>query len=577
MPVRIIPAQLTAPSEKSAAYEETRKIKVAAYARVSTELEEQESSFESQVQHYTDYITGTPAWELAGVYADDGISGTGTRKREQFNAMIADCRAGQIDMVITKSISRFARNTVDCLKYIRELKELGIPVLFEKERINTMDSTGEMLITIMASLAQQESQSISQNVRMGHHYRMQQGKPMVNTNFMGYRMSPDKSCLVIVPEQAVIVRRIFREFLDGRSPAQIAASLMADGIPSPSGRDRWYTSCIVSMLQNEKFMGDLLLQKWYIRDFISKKAVPNCGTFPQYYVENAHPPIVPRAIFMQVKGEFLRRRYLREMTGRKTLHRGGSPFYEKIVCGKCGNTYRRFARQPGNGHTSWRCRNRIQKDASCAGRIVRETDVQDAVVWAFGMLPEHRTELEDFLTARTPEEADLQEKIASLTERERALHDRISRYAETGVIDAESPDVHSAVNSEPPTPEELEFRQMKTELADLSLQKKELLRQKSAYDSRKVYARNLLTLIEGIAGKETGGAEKTGESTDSVVRSAACTDPDDFFRRTTRARRHGPITQFSGDDCDEFVEKIAVHKEQMTVVFKGGVLIIVNL
>lgn len=168
MPVRIIPAQVIAPTASNSPIQRTTKTRVAAYCRVSTDLEEQESSFDSQIKHYTEYILSNPSWELAGIYADEGFSGTGTRKRERFNAMIKACENGEVDLVITKSISRFARNTLDCLTYIRKLKELNIPILFEKEHINTMDASGEMLITIMASLAQQESQSISQNVRMGH-------------------------------------------------------------------------------------------------------------------------------------------------------------------------------------------------------------------------------------------------------------------------------------------------------------------------------------------------------------------------------------------------------------------------
>lgn len=590
MTVRIIPAQITSEVVGTSALKEPRKIRVAAYARVSTDYEEQESSFESQVQHYTDYISGNPAWEFAGVYADEGISGTGIKKRERFKAMIADCRAGKIDMVITKSISRFARNTVDCLKYIRELKDLGIPILFEKENINTMDSSGEILITIMASLAQQESQSISQNVRMGHQYRMQQGKPMVTTHFMGYRMSPDKSSLVIVPEQAVIVRRIFREFLDGRSSAQIAEGLMADGIKSPSGKDNWYPTCIESMLKNEKYMGDLLLQKWYVKDFISKKAVRNNGKFPKYYVENAHEPIVPKAIFMQVKGEFLRREHKREMTGKKTLHRGSSPFYEKIVCGECGNTYKRYRRQPGKGYTTWRCKTRILKGTPCTGRIVKEIEVQNAVVQAFEMLFDYRDELMRSLNTSDPEELELQSRIVTLTKREDEINDRISKYAETGVISVGTSRTKNAAGEadERKSPVEMELEQMKAELDKVGSEKDELLRQKAEYDSRKVYARELLNLIDAM--NENGSANVTSIAQVKIAVNpeesatyqaeinrqlkaypASCVDVEDFFERTSYTRHHGPITEFSAEDCDEFIEKIIIHKDHMEVVFKAGI------
>jgi DNA invertase Pin-like site-specific DNA recombinase len=204
---------------------EQPKLRVAAYCRVSTDSDEQETSYDAQVTHYTEYIQKNPEWELAGIFADDGISGTNTKKRTEFKRMIDECMAGNIDMIITKSISRFARNTLDCLQYIRQLKDKNIPVYFEKESINTMDAKGEVLITIMASLAQQESQSLSQNVKLGLQYRYQQGKVQVNYNrFLGYTKDKDGH-LVIDPEQAEIVKRIYREYLEGSSMDKIAAGL----------------------------------------------------------------------------------------------------------------------------------------------------------------------------------------------------------------------------------------------------------------------------------------------------------------------------------------------------------------
>ena len=201
---------------------EVRKLRVAAYCRVSTDYEEQASSYQTQIEHYTDVIEKNPDWILAGIFADDGISATSTKNREQFNEMIQACKDGKIDMIITKSISRFARNTVDCLNYIRELKALNIPVFFEKEAINTMDAKGEVLITIMASLAQQESQSLSQNVKLGLQFRYQNGQVQVNHNhFLGYTKD-DEGNLIIDPEQAEVVKRIYREYLKGYSMDKIA-------------------------------------------------------------------------------------------------------------------------------------------------------------------------------------------------------------------------------------------------------------------------------------------------------------------------------------------------------------------
>ena len=266
---------------------------------VSTDSEEQASSYEVQVEHYTQFIEKNPEWELAGIFADDGISGTNTKKREEFNRMIEACMAGHIDMIITKSISRFARNTLDCLKYIRKLKEKNIPVFFEKENINTMDSKGEVLLTIMASLAQQESQSLSQNIKLGLQYRYQNGEVQVNHNrFLGYTKDEDGH-LIIEPTEAEVVKRIYREYLEGSSLLQIGRGLEADGILTAAGKAKWRPETLRKILQNEKYIGDALLQKTYTVDFLNKKRVQNNGIVPQYYVENSHPPIIPRDLYLR--------------------------------------------------------------------------------------------------------------------------------------------------------------------------------------------------------------------------------------------------------------------------------------
>lgn len=287
--------------------EEKPKLRVAAYCRVSTDSDEQASSYEVQVEHYTQFIQKNSEWELAGIFADDGISGCNTKKRSEFNRMIEECMAGGIDMIITKSISRFARNTLDCLKYIRELKEKNIPVFFEKENINTMDSKGEVLLTIMASLAQQESQSLSQNIKLGLQYRYQNGEVQVNHNrFLGYTKDGEGH-LIIDPAGAEVVKRIYREYLEGGSLLQIARGLEADGILTAAGKSKWRPETLRKILQNEKYIGDALLQKTYTVDFLNKKRVQNNGIVPQYYVENSHEPIIPRDLYMQVQEEMARR------------------------------------------------------------------------------------------------------------------------------------------------------------------------------------------------------------------------------------------------------------------------------
>ena len=386
--ITIIPARPQRTNRQQSEAEKP-KLRVAAYCRVSTDSDEQATSYETQVTHYTEYITGNPEWSFAGVYADDGISGTNTKKREEFNRMIADCMDGKIDMVITKSISRFARNTLDCLKYIRQLKERNIPVFFEKENINTLDAKGEVLLTIMASLAQQESQSLSQNVKLGLQFRFQRGEVQVNhSRFLGYTKD-ENGRLVIDPEQAEVVRRIYREYLDGYSSDKIAAGLERDGILTGAGNPRWHTSTIAKILRNEKYMGDALLQKTYTVDYLSKKRIKNNGIMPQYYVENDHEAIIPKEIFMRVQDELVRRRLVKvSPNGRKHGFSSNHVFSQMIVCGECGELFRRVHwNNHGCRSIVWRCLSRLQSTGVvCHARTVNEEVLKKVVMQAFNEL-----------------------------------------------------------------------------------------------------------------------------------------------------------------------------------------------
>lgn len=353
--ITVIPARKRVGNTVTA--EEKPKLRVAAYCRVSTDSDEQASSYEVQVEHYTQFIQKNPEWELAGIFADDGISGCNTKKRDEFNLMIEECMAGRIDMIITKSISRFARNTLDCLKYIRKLKEKNIPVFFEKENINTMDSKGEVLLTIMVSLAQQESQSLSQNIKLGLQYRYQNGEVQVNHNrFLGYTKDEDGH-LIIEPTEAEVVKRIYREYLEGSSLLQIGRGLEADGILTAAGKAKWRPETLRKILQNEKYIGDALLQKNYTVDFLNKKRVQNHGIVPQYYVENSHSPIIPRDLYMQVQEEMVRRANLHSGEKRKKRVYSSKYALSSIVyCPKCGDIYRRIAwNNRGKHSTVLRC------------------------------------------------------------------------------------------------------------------------------------------------------------------------------------------------------------------------------
>ena len=392
--MRIIPAHQqkgnsVQPQKNRLPFEQLR---VAAYCRVSTDYDEQASSYETQVAHYKELIQKEPTWEFAGIYADDGISGTNTKKREQFNQMIAACKAGKIDLIVTKSISRFARNTIDCLKYIRDLKAINVAIFFEKENINTMDAKGEVLITIIASLAQQESESLSQNVKMGIQYRYQQGKVFVNHNhFLGYTKDAQGN-LVIEPEEAKVIKRIFYSYLNGMSMKQIADSLKADGILTGGKTKNWQSSGVSKILKNEKYMGDALLQKTYTVDFLSKKRVKNNGIMPQYYVENDHPAIIPKPVFMQVQ-QLIKQRQ-NGITTKNGKHRrlnGKYCFSQIVFCGKCGDIFQRNMWYRPEKVAVWRCASRIKRSKTgrrCMIRNVKEPLLKEATVEAFNQLIE---------------------------------------------------------------------------------------------------------------------------------------------------------------------------------------------
>lgn len=368
--------------------EDKPKLRVAAYCRVSTDSDEQATSYEAQIEHYTNFIRNNEEWEFAEIFADDGISGTNTKKREEFNRMIEECMAGNIDMIITKSISRFARNTLDCLKYIRQLKEKNIPVFFEKENINTMDSKGEVLLTIMASLAQQESESLSKNVKLGLQFRYQNGEVQVNHNrFMGYTKD-DEGHLIIEPTEAEIVKRIYLEYLQGGSLKQIGESLESDGILTAAGKAKWRPETIKKILKNEKYIGDALLQKTYTVDVLTKKRVKNNGIVPQYYVENSHEAIIPRELYMQVQEEMLRRTNLHSGANRKKRVYSSKYALSSIVyCPKCGDIYRRIAwNNRGKRSFVWRCVTRVEHGPKrCDAPTVQETELQEAVIKAINM------------------------------------------------------------------------------------------------------------------------------------------------------------------------------------------------
>ena len=342
-----------------------RPKRVAAYCRVSTDREEQEHSFETQKAMYTEMIMMKPTWQMAGIYADEGITGTVAKKRPGFMKMIEDCRKGKIDMIVTKSVSRFSRNNLDCLMYVRELKQLGIPIIFEKEGINTIQVSSELLLTLFGALSQAESESISMNVKLGIRQSLKNGNVRFSyKTFLGYRKGADGQP-EIVPEQADIVRRIYNDFLAGATYLEIAKRLTEENVPTMDGGNRWFSERIKSILKNEKYKGDALLQKTYITDPISKRVKKNNGELPMYYVENSHPAIIERRIFDRVQEEIARRAGKKKVkqTGTKTelgRYSGKYALTELLYCGECGTPYRRCTwSRNGKKKIVWRCVSRL--------------------------------------------------------------------------------------------------------------------------------------------------------------------------------------------------------------------------
>lgn len=362
------------------------KRRVAGYARVSTDSDEQFTSYEAQIDYYTKYIKSREDWDFVSVYTDEGISATNTKHRDGFNQMIQDALDGQIDLIVTKSVSRFARNTVDSLVTVRKLKEKGIEVFFEKEGIYTLDSKGELLITIMSSLAQEESRSISENITWGQRKRFSDGKVnMPYKRFLGYEKGDDGLPRVVEAE-AAIIRLIYKLYLEGSTPAGICKYLESAGIHTPGGKQKWSQSTVNSILRNEKYKGDALLQKTFTVDFLSKKKKDNEGEVPQYYVENSHPPIIEPLEFDMVQAEIARRKAI------GNYYSGNSVFSSKLVCGDCGGFYGQKVWHSTDAYRRiiWQCNGKFKGKKKCTTPHLDAETIQRMFLKAYNQMMGNR-------------------------------------------------------------------------------------------------------------------------------------------------------------------------------------------
>lgn len=360
-------------------------MRVAAYCRVSTDSEDQLESYKAQVAYYTDAIAKNPRWRFVEIYADEGITGTIAKKRDNFMRMIRDCEKGKIDLILTKSVARFARNTVDSLKYVRKLKALGVGVYFEEQAIDSMKTDSEMIIGFHSVLAQAESENISANVRWGIQQRMKSGTFAFRYNILGYKKGQDGTP-EIVPKEAEIVKHIFLMYLDGKSWGQITDYLNASGIKTPQGKDRWSREQIRNMLSNERYTGDMLLQKTFTENCITKKVKKNRGELPKYLITNNHPAIIDRATFKAVQNEMARRGNIQRTSDKAKTEQGKySGKYvlsNLLVCGECGSPYRRrIWIRKDRRKVVWRCFNRIEHGTEyCKHSIaVEENRLKDAI------------------------------------------------------------------------------------------------------------------------------------------------------------------------------------------------------
>ncbi len=436
------PKVITIPANPDAVNQQVipRQLRVAAYCRVSTDDEEQLTSYEAQQTYYTDKIMTNRDWTMAGIFADEGITGTSARKRPEFLRMIRQCKQKKIDIILTKSISRFARNTVDCLNYIRVLRELGIAVIFEKENINTLEADSEILITMLGAFAQAESESISANVRWGKRQAMREGKAHIQYNRLYAYEKGEDGNPKIIPKQAEVVQSIYDQYLTGASLRMIKERLESDQIPNGAGNIHWTLSSIRSILTNEKYCGDVLLQKTYVSDCISRKVIRNTGQLPMYLVQNHHEGIVDRKTFDAVQSEMTRRNAGKSPSKKNavtgmTSYASKYALSERLVCGECGTLYRRCTwSRLGKKRVVWRCVSRLDYGTKYCHNspTLDEEPLQQAILSAINSVMSQKSSLIRQITSAMELElapvpgqsmslADIEQRLTELSDQTREL------------------------------------------------------------------------------------------------------------------------------------------------------------
>jgi len=510
-----------------------RQLKVAAYCRVSTELEEQQNSYQAQIEYYTDKISSNKEWRMAGVFADEGISGTQAKKRPEFLRMIRLCERGKIDLIITKSISRFARNTVDCLNYVRRLKALGIGIIFEKENINTLTMVSEMVITMMGCFAQAESESISKNVTWGKQKSYQDGKVVFQyKHLLGYKKGEDGKP-EIIPEEAETVKLIYRLYLDGLSLKGICDELESRGILTSQKKTSWTYGVVRNILINEKYVGDALLQKTFITDCITKKVKKNNGERAKYLVSNHHKPIIDREVFNHVQEEMARRSSKRKVSDKTTTENGKySSKYalsELLICGDCGTPYRRTTwAKKGKKKTVWRCINHLEHGTKYCAKspTLEENRLHNAILDALNQYFNCKDETKEILKNNIENvlEYDDSQNIIAMESRLKELNLAVSDLLKL------------SVNTGSESNFEVEFQKISSEISNLKIQ---IETEKSKQKSSKYNSTRVNEIME------------------------------------TLNPHNGMLTQFDDVVIRKIIEYIKViSSDKIQIVFKGGVEVV---
>lgn len=453
-----------------------KRKKVCAYCRVSTDSEEQTTSYHSQIEHYTEFIKKNKEWEFAGIYADEGITGTQIKNRDDFIRMIDDCKAGKIDVIIAKSISRFARNTVDTLNTVRLLRNLDVDVFFEKENIHTLNMDSEMFLTLYSAFAQAESESTSMNVKMGYRAKMKRGEPCGSIQCYGYIWDKNNKELIINEKEAKVIRRIFNDYIKGSGTTVLAKQLTREGIPAPAGGTKWHSGPLKDILRNVKYVGDLCGQKFFVENPISHKLLRNKGQQPMYYVKNHHKPIIDRKTFEKVQEIY---------NERSTKLKNGKAYCEKyslrytlssmIKCGNCGKNYVRrvtkYKNKDGVVHTHiyWACSSDVAKTGlgnECGmGVSIRDEEIKSLFVTLFNkFLNQSRNDdlikkIKDVISSDNSEE-----KLNRVNKKIELVKDKMSKLVELSISSTIDEDVYNK-----------KYDELNNELIDLEKNKNEIM------------------------------------------------------------------------------------------------------